>query len=734
MTRRIFTALSFTLLFLSMAGAVRSEALPDTLPALKNGQSPQTVDEVWAGFDPTKDPIEAKIYKEWQEEQTVIRAVRYCIGTFKGQKAWMGALYGFPIGHKGLPGIVQIHGGGGKASKEAVINYARRGYATISLNWRADDRYLTMFDLPPEAQTDWGAVEGRQVAESRGIESNNDKRLDPVPSARNGGYFLRVLAARRALTFLQQQAEVDAKKLGIDGHSMGGVITLEASAMDDRVKASAPSCAPPIETDDSLKARTYSASAYASKITCPMLFMSPSNDFHGHVEDMEWIMDRMPNQTFRIARSEHFNHKHNASCLAAKELWFDALLKNNFTYPARPEIEVQLNTDDHRPHVRIVPDRSQVIDHVDVFFTRDAKLSSYNGSKSRYWQFATVQADGDAYVAAIDLFDTSEPLWVSANVHYKIADHQLTTPSDTMTCTSRMVMVDADALTAAGIKGDNKTTKVIEDFDENWQKEWIVNDKSCESFVLSQPRVSMAPKSKLVIGVADPDVASIRVALMDYSQSGDFAATVKVKQGVASLYPFELKNSKTGNCLLAWDDLSNPRISLRSTQGILPKFTTLKWENVPKSEYNAARPFQLADADGKDGIVDVTFATADKIEGRYDTDLSKFQPAKGAETQAYKRGLNVHSLSELTYFLNSGFAKFQATLVPGYQASVTFEIYGDGKLIYQSQKFTGATSPEEIIVDVTGIQTMKLVVTEGGNGWGGDWALWASPRLTANNL
>lgn len=45
------------------------------------------------------------------------------------------------------------------------------------------------------------------------------------------------LGARRALTFLEQQPEVNAEKLGVYGHFMGGKLTVMTAAADDRVKA-----------------------------------------------------------------------------------------------------------------------------------------------------------------------------------------------------------------------------------------------------------------------------------------------------------------------------------------------------------------------------------------------------------------------------------------------------------------------------------------------------------------
>ena len=90
----------------------------DSLPLLK-GKVPQTVAELWAGYDPRKEPLKSEVVREWEEAGNVIRYVRYFIGTFKGKAAWMAGFYAYPKRAKGgenLPGILHMHGGGQRAN------------------------------------------------------------------------------------------------------------------------------------------------------------------------------------------------------------------------------------------------------------------------------------------------------------------------------------------------------------------------------------------------------------------------------------------------------------------------------------------------------------------------------------------------------------------------------------------------------------------------------------------
>src|SRR5208282_5904995 len=107
----------------------------DSLPPLKNNKPPQNLNELWAGYNPRKEPLDAEICKEWKQDGVVLRVVRYRIGIFHGKKAMMAAIYGFPEGGTNLPGLLQMHGGGQNAHVNYVLTNAKRGYACISINW-----------------------------------------------------------------------------------------------------------------------------------------------------------------------------------------------------------------------------------------------------------------------------------------------------------------------------------------------------------------------------------------------------------------------------------------------------------------------------------------------------------------------------------------------------------------------------------------------------------------------
>ena len=310
-----------------------------SLPPLENGPAPADFEALWKGFDPRAEPLEVEVLKEWEEEGAVLRVVRFRIGIFKAQEARLAAVYGFPKPAEGaasgqqLPGLVQIHGGGQYADHKACLTNAKRGYATVSIAWagrisapgyRVGPAEVTLFwegktdDPSYRLTTDWGALDGYHApGRNPGNQFPSAKpaawTLDEVESPRNSGWFLCALAARRALTFLEQQAEVDPDRLGVYGHSMGGKLTVMTAAADKRVKAAAPSCGgiSDRENTSALFRATLGDNVSLRHVACPIALLSPANDFHGHINDLVAATEELGTDNWRVTCSAHLNHRDN---------------------------------------------------------------------------------------------------------------------------------------------------------------------------------------------------------------------------------------------------------------------------------------------------------------------------------------------------------------------------------------------------------------------------------------
>ena len=202
LTRRWFISISFMILLIRVLPGIGQESLP----VLKDDQALQTLEELWKGFDPCRDSLNTEILKEWEEEGVILQVIRYDVGVFKGEKSVMAAIYGYPKGAIGLPGLVQIHGGGQYADYRAALSNAKRGYATISIAWagrinapdyRVGPNEVDLFwqrateNKNFKITTDWGALDGYHAPSKNAgnvftkIPEPASWTLDSVKSPRN---------------------------------------------------------------------------------------------------------------------------------------------------------------------------------------------------------------------------------------------------------------------------------------------------------------------------------------------------------------------------------------------------------------------------------------------------------------------------------------------------------------------------------------------------------------------
>jgi hypothetical protein len=497
-----------SLMALPSAWALDGNAPPlkESLAPLVNGVAPRNSEELWAGYDPCAEPLDVEVLKEWEQDGVLLKVLRYRVGVFKGQKAMMAAVYGYPKGAAKIPGLVQIHGGGQFAQFEAVLTNAKRGYATISIAWAGriaapgyavGPNQVKLFwdgkttDPSYRLTTDWGAIDAYH-APCRYAQSNfilnppSAHSIDPVASPRNSGWFPCTMAARRGLTFLEQQPEVDPEKLGVYGHSMGGKLSVLTAGIDKRVKAAAPSCGGVSDRSypDAAYRATLSDDIYLKEITCPIVFLSPANDFHGRINDLPMAVKEIRSTEWRVTCAPHHNHQDTAEYEVATQLWFDQYLKGTFKLPATPQTELELNAEGGVPRLTIKPDATRPVLRVDVFYTQQGQIDGLNensdNTKNRFWHHATTSKRGDLWVADLPLHSIQKPLWVYANVSYPLDPpvsgagyyYRIYT-SDRFNLSSLMHMATAEELKATDVKATLPPSLLIESFEGDWEKEWF---------------------------------------------------------------------------------------------------------------------------------------------------------------------------------------------------------------------------------------------------------------------
>lgn len=114
--------------------------------------------------------------------------------------------------------------------------------------------------------------------------------------------------------------------------------------------------------------------------------------------------------------------------------------------------------------------------------------------------------------------------------------------------------------------------------------------------------------------------------------------------------------------------------------------------------------------------------------------------AKG-EIVTYEKGLGTHANAEITYDLSQGnYVHFTSDIGIDHSmldrpGSVVFAVYLDGEKHYESGKMTATTPMKHLSVPLAGVQELKLVVTDAGDGNGADHATWGNPTLlTASEM
>jgi len=607
---KVFLHRSCILATLLACLVIPATAESDSLPPLKDGKSPQTIDELWAGYDPATEPIETEILKETEQDGIVIRDVRFRIGVFKGKKAMMAAYYAFPKGGTHLPALIHVHGGGQNAAQSQVIALAKRGYAALSLNWGQ-----RTYDFP-DKNTDWGGVDPSQQTgnDHYGSVAPGPKTIDAVPSGRNNNWFLLILGARRGLTFLSQQPEVDPNKLGIFGHSMGGKISFDTACIDARVKVAAPSSGPspdPMRMGpladfkpspvDPLLAATVDSTAYAPKLTCPILFQNPGDDFHGTIEFIEHLASLTHSTDVRFARVPQLNHRDIPTFFASAPLWFDAKLKGTFSFPRTPDVSLNLVSANGTPQLITRPDTSRKIKEVDVYYTDQADSSP----SQRFWRFAASRQHDAVWTADLPLFTVDQPLWVYANIVYALDEpatgagyyHDYYTSND-FGLSSHLLMVDPVQLKQASIKTSLEKTLIIETFGPNWKQEWYSFEPHeawhFRTHKLNDPEFAPpTPTTPLALGLRTDQDNDVTVKLEIDSKT--YVMTKPIKGGtsqVVTMVPSDFVNVETGVPLAAWSPMgefsleNNPvksskgdKIWGKKWNGPEPVLHTLEWKS-----------------------------------------------------------------------------------------------------------------------------------------------------------
>ena len=585
----------------------------DSLPPLK--KVPQNVAELWAGYDPQKEPLQTEVVREWEEDGVVIRYLRYYIGTFKGKPAWMAAFYAFPKNAKNLPGVLHMHGGGQRANLTLVKFHASQGYGALSVNWGGKPMEGAR---PGEANTDWGAVDPTQ----NNVQGYfnllpGEKFLDAQESPRNCNWFLITLGCRRGLTFLEQQSEVDGKRLGIRGHSMGGNLTMYVAGSDSRVKVASPSAGGSgyrtyarygllpqirkVKGNLELFRRTMGYQFYAPRITAPLLHLGASNDFHGQM-DATYATGAKVKKTVpqRFVFAPHFNHRFYPEQQVSRILWLDQHLKGGVKLPETPASELKLKP---IPVLRVTPSKELPVNRVDIYYSVDPD------SRSRFWRDTKAKQDGGSWEAQLPVMDLKRPLFAFANIYYQLPKPAALPRNQQVeeVCISSLLHeAKPEALESAGVKTSGRAEWLIDDFKRGFH-DWYTLGGNHRPLWQHWTRKVTDPKwrgpkgAKLALTIQSEQPNMLGIVLHENTwrnyrgKKRTYVAEAKLKGGKTETVAFDLgdfKNVTDGVPLKNWEQLDELGLVAKTTirgakpievaadpwQGPQPVFKRLEWQ------------------------------------------------------------------------------------------------------------------------------------------------------------
>lgn len=166
---------------------------------------------------------------EWMKQKDSVRTVLYSSVDYKGKPTQVFAYYSNPdliagtTSKRKFPGVLLIHGGGGKAFKQWVKKWALQGYAAIAM--------------------DLGGKDGEgKTLQNAGPDQSNESKFDVIASGpvKDVWSYHAVASSILAHSLLLSLPEVDEKKTCVTGISWGGYLTCIVASLDTRFKAAVP--------------------------------------------------------------------------------------------------------------------------------------------------------------------------------------------------------------------------------------------------------------------------------------------------------------------------------------------------------------------------------------------------------------------------------------------------------------------------------------------------------------
>jgi dienelactone hydrolase len=295
----------------------------------------------------------------WGETKDGVQQVFYQGEPFQGQPTRVFAYYARPTEGDGpFPGMVLVHGGGGKAFAEWVRLWANRGYAALAMD-------LAGHGPDGERLSDGGPEQDDRTK----FRDFTDDEVDQMWS------YHAVADVIRGCSLLASREEVDGERIGITGISWGGYLTCIVAGLDDRFKAAVPvyGCGYLAENSVWLPTfermtpelrerwvKNFDPANYLPSARCPVLFINGTNDYAYPLDSYQKSYRLVPGRVDLCIRVK-MPHNHPDGWSAPEVgVFIDSILKGGRPLPSVEPAELKGSRVMARYHASVPIARAEI--------------------------------------------------------------------------------------------------------------------------------------------------------------------------------------------------------------------------------------------------------------------------------------------------------------------------------------------------------------------------------------
>ncbi len=211
-------------------------------------------------------------------------------------------------GTRNLPGMILVHGGGGKAFKEWADHWAQRGYLALAMDLAGHGASGRLPDGGPEQGDD---LKFRNFTEAE---------------VREMWTYHAVSAVVLGHSLLRSLPEVDPSRTGLTGISWGGYLTCIVAGLDTRFKVAVPvygcgflgdnshwtdkSLAAMSPASRALWLKEFDPGEYLGGVRCPILFLNGTSDFAYPLDSYQKSYRRVSEKYRHISVNIDLPHGH----------------------------------------------------------------------------------------------------------------------------------------------------------------------------------------------------------------------------------------------------------------------------------------------------------------------------------------------------------------------------------------------------------------------------------------